>query len=78
MFCAICGDGTTEGSDLCTACQQEQVPDLVTVATATTATAQPGWYVDPSAATRQRYWNGSAWACSRCDCHLSGGRRDNR
>jgi len=28
---------------------------------ATTATAQPGWYVDPSAATRQRYWDGSAW-----------------
>jgi uncharacterized membrane protein YhaH (DUF805 family) len=62
MFCAICGDGTTAGSDLCTACQQEQLPDLVSVSAATTGTAQPGWYVDPSDATRQRYWNGSAWA----------------
>jgi uncharacterized membrane protein YhaH (DUF805 family) len=62
MFCAVCGDGTTEGSDLCDACQQEQVPDLVTVPAATTAASQSGWYVDPSDAARQRYWNGSAWA----------------
>ena len=62
MFCAVCGDGTTGGSDLCDACQQEQVPDLVPVSAATTAAAQPGWYVDPSDAERQRYWNGSAWA----------------
>jgi len=62
MFCAICGEGITEAGDLCAACQQEQVPDLVAVSVATTAAAQPGWYVDPSDAARQRYWNGSAWA----------------
>jgi uncharacterized membrane protein YhaH (DUF805 family) len=62
MFCAVCGEGTTEASDLCAACQQEQLPDLVSVSAATTAVSQPGWYVDPSDAARQRYWNGSAWA----------------
>lgn len=64
MSCALCGDGATEGSDLCTACEQEQLPDLVPVAAgnATTAIAQPGWYVDPSDSTRQRNWNGRAWA----------------
>jgi uncharacterized membrane protein YhaH (DUF805 family) len=62
MFCAVCGDGTTEASDLCAACLQEQVPDLVPAPAAVTAASQPGWYVDPSDAERQRYWNGSAWA----------------
>lgn len=39
--------------------------DLVTAqasADATNATAQPGWYIDPSDVARQRYWDGIAWA----------------
>jgi len=35
-----------------------------TSAGATSTSAQPGWYPDPSDATLQRYWDGVAWAAT--------------
>jgi hypothetical protein len=68
MFCANCGNDTTEGNDFCTDCQQDQLPGLVrdpalpVMPTAGSIAAQPGWYLDPADPTSQRYWDGIAWS----------------
>jgi uncharacterized membrane protein YhaH (DUF805 family) len=78
MFCANCGSDTTEANDLCAPCELEQLvlvpvpavpmmPTAEAVATnasgnASNAAVLPGWFLDPLDASRQRYWDGAAWA----------------